>query len=142
VAGRRANDRGDVVAAANLLGRATILLPIDGLERLELLIPYGYAVGESGRGVEARAIWVELYERATALGERGLAAHARGKIVSNLQWDDPDVVLEDSRAIFEELIKTFEELGDESGLAKSKRYLGMSYRFPGRQAEAAKWLES
>jgi class 3 adenylate cyclase/tetratricopeptide (TPR) repeat protein len=141
VAGRRANDRGDVRAAANLLSRATALLPADSLERLELLIPYAYAVGESGRGVEARALWAELYESATAFGERGLAAHARGKIVSTRQWDDPNVDIGESRAIFEELIATFAELGDESGLAKTKRYMGMSYRFPGRQAEAAEWLE-
>src|SRR5439155_15108510 len=68
-AGRRANDRGDVHAAANLLGRATALLPADSLERLELLLPYGGAVNESARVAEALAIFGELDERATALGE-------------------------------------------------------------------------
>ena len=55
-AGCRANDRGDPYAAANLLGRATALLPAGSLERIELMWNYGYAVNESGRTSEAMAI--------------------------------------------------------------------------------------
>src|SRR5207249_10521987 len=36
---------------------------------------------------------------------------------------------------------TFADLGDESGLAKAKRWIGMSYRFQAREGEAAAWLE-
>ena len=55
----------------------TALLPADSLERLELLLRLRLRRRPVGRVREARAIAEELYERATALGERGLAAHAR-----------------------------------------------------------------
>ena len=64
-AGRRANDRADVGAAANLLRRATALLPLDSVERLDLLNHLAYAVDQTGRMLEARAIAQELYERAS-----------------------------------------------------------------------------
>ena len=40
------------MAAANLLRRATTLLPADSVERLELLLPYAYALGD---GTAARS---------------------------------------------------------------------------------------
>jgi class 3 adenylate cyclase/tetratricopeptide (TPR) repeat protein len=134
-AGRRANDRGDVQAAANLLGRATALLPPDSLERLELLLPYGYAVGETGRALEGGVIYDELHERATALGERGLAARSR---IGPLGVG-PSAT--DKRAIAEELVETFTELGDETGLAQAYRAIGLDCRSRGRMVEAAAWLE-
>jgi class 3 adenylate cyclase/tetratricopeptide (TPR) repeat protein len=139
-AGRRANDRGDVHAAANLLGRAAALLPADSLERLELLVPYAYAVGESGRGVEARSIDEELYERATALGERRLAMHARLSTHGEGFWD-PAIDFDERRALYEEGIETFTALGDEAGLAKCTRLLGRICRTLGQAAEAAAWSE-
>jgi tetratricopeptide (TPR) repeat protein len=74
-AGRHANPRADVRAAASLLRRATALLPADRVERLELLHELTYAVDQAGMMREARKIAQELYEQATALGERRLAAH-------------------------------------------------------------------
>ena len=138
VAGRRALDRGDVFAAANLLGRANELLPADSLERLELMPHYAYAVHETGRVLEGEAIKNELYERATALGERGLAAHAR---VGRGVFTDPNVDLDEARAIAEEGIEMFTELGDEAGLASANRWLANVCRVQGRQAEATEWLE-
>jgi class 3 adenylate cyclase/tetratricopeptide (TPR) repeat protein len=139
-AGRRANDRGDVHAAANLLGRAAALLPADSLERLELLLPYAYAVAEAGRGLDARSIEAELYERATALGERRLAMHARISSLGNDFWD-PGLDFDERRALYEEGIETFTALGDEAGLAKCTRMLGRICRTLGRGAEAAAWSE-
>jgi class 3 adenylate cyclase/tetratricopeptide (TPR) repeat protein len=139
-AGVRASDRGDVHAAANLLGRATGLLPADDLGRLELMLPYAYAVAESGRGVEARSINDELHERATALGKRGLAMHARISSVGDDFWD-PTIDHGERRAIFEEGIETFAALGDEVGLAKCTRLLGRICVKHGRAAEAAAWYE-
>jgi class 3 adenylate cyclase/tetratricopeptide (TPR) repeat protein len=139
-AGRRANDRGDVHAAANLLGRAAALLPADSLERLELLLPYAYAVAETGRGLEARSIVGELYERATSLGERRLAMHARISSLEDNFWD-PEIDFDERRAIYEEGIETFTALGDEAGLARCTRLLGRICRTLGRGAEAAAWSE-
>ena len=138
-AGRRANDRGDVHAAANLLGRATALLPADSVERLELLLAYAYAVSESGRLLEASKINDELYERATALGERRLAMHAR--ISHHGEFWSPEVDFEERRAIYEDGIDTFTALGDVAGLAKCTRLLGRICVTQGRRAEAAAWLE-
>jgi class 3 adenylate cyclase/tetratricopeptide (TPR) repeat protein len=139
-AGTRANDRGDIHAAANLLGRATALLPADALERLELLLPYAYALAESGRGVEARSINDELYDRAAVLGERRLAMHARIARVGDDFWD-PTIDLGERRALFEEGIETFAALGDEIGLARCTRLLGRICVKQGRAAEAAQWYE-
>ena len=94
-AGRRANDHSDAHAAVNLLGRATALLPLGDLERLRLLRPYDYALNETGRVLESKAVREELYERATALGDRGLAAYARFPGVMHAV----DVDLERARAV-------------------------------------------
>jgi class 3 adenylate cyclase/tetratricopeptide (TPR) repeat protein len=138
-AGLRANDRGDVHAAANLLGRAIALLPDDSLERLELFLPYGYAVGESGRVLDAETMYNELYEQATALGERRLAMHAH--ISRHGEFWSPEVDFDERRAIYEEGIDTFTALGDEAGLAKCARLLGRICVTQSRGAEAAAWLE-
>ena len=130
-AGRRANDRGDVYAAANLLSRATALLPDDSLERLELMLPYGYALYESGRVLDNLAVNEELYERATALGARGLASHALGLRAGAEILADPALDLDEARAINEEAIETFTELGDEAGLAQAMRRLGLICRAQG-----------
>jgi DNA-binding SARP family transcriptional activator len=142
-AGLRADARGDVRAGANLLARATGLLPPEGAERLELLLPYAYAVRQSRRGsgkiTESNAIYDEVYEKATALGDRRLAAHARLH-----RTHDPFATLfgaDSDSAVYEELIATFEELSDEVGLAQTKRALGMLRRSQNRGADAVEWLE-
>jgi class 3 adenylate cyclase len=140
-AGRRAWARSDARGAANLLGRATSLLPVDSLERLELMIPYSYALGESGNQLAWAPLTEELLERATALGERRLAAHARlrldGYAPGNTANPDFDAVWTTGM----ELIETFTELGDEDGLAAALRHAGMMSGFQGRAAEQTEWLE-
>jgi class 3 adenylate cyclase len=133
-AGRRANERGDPRAAANLLGRAAGLLHEGSRERLDLLQPYEYALMESGRLAEARAINRELYERATALGDERLAAWAR--LTRSRPGEDPD----QERAEAEQLIATFTKLGDTAGLAAAHRKIGFSLRHD-CVGEAVEWLE-
>jgi predicted ATPase len=140
-ASRRALDLGDVRAATNLLGRAIALLPTDSLERLELMHRYYYAATGSGQIAEASAINQELYERATAMGERRLAALARGQLLMSELMHNRAADLDDVRAIAEELIETFADLGDELGLARAKWGLAVICNFQGRQGEAAEWLE-
>ena len=140
-AGRHANSSGDVRGAANLLGRATALLPAESLERPELLLPYAYAVGESGRPGESEAIADELYAKATARGERRLAAHAALRRNQDGRALTTGNELVARRATIESLIPTFAELHDEVGLAAAKRRLGMVCRGLGQLAEAAGWLE-
>ena len=140
-AGRHANRSGDVRGAANLLGRATALLPVESLERLELLLPYHYAVGESGRYDEKAAIIEELYEQATARKDLRLAAHA------SLRRNEDHKALPTShdfyarRARIESLVPVFAELHDEVGLAITKRRLGMVCRGLGQLTEGTRWFE-
>jgi class 3 adenylate cyclase/tetratricopeptide (TPR) repeat protein len=139
IAGRRANDRADVRAAANLLSRATHLLPPDSIERLELLRHLTYAIDQSGRMLEARTIAQELYERARLLDERRLAAHGKSYATPNPFFDqsaDPEA----ARTAYEDVIATFTELGDETGLAAAKRRLALVYRTKGQSSLALKWL--
>jgi tetratricopeptide (TPR) repeat protein len=139
-AGRRANDRADVGAAANLFGRATGLLPLDSVERLELLRHQAYAVDQTGRMLEARAIAQELYERATALGERALAAHGRSYATPN-PFFDHEADKDAAEAAYTELIDIFTELGDHAGLAQATRRLALVYRTRGQRRVAIDWLE-
>ena len=55
-AGLRALDRGDMVGAINLLGRATALLPPDDDARIELELELGEALQEAGRLAEAESL--------------------------------------------------------------------------------------
>src|SRR5262249_22928417 len=93
-AGLRAHHRGDARAAANLLGRASLISPADAPARLELLLPYAYALNESGRVHEAQATRAELHELATAIGDRRLAALARSASLAEEVYVDPDADLE------------------------------------------------
>ena len=139
-AGRRANDRADVDAGANLLGRAAGLLPADGVERLGVMRHLVYAVDQTGRMREARMISQELYERATALGELRLAAHGKSYATPH-PFFDHEADREAAAAAFEEVIATFEHLGDEAGLAAAKRRLALVHRCRGSFAAAAAQLE-
>ena len=125
----------------NLLGRATALLLPDSLERLTLMVPWSYAVGESGRTPEAYSIGEELYERAAALGDRGLAAHARLRLAGLGPGREPGADLDAARTTCLEVIDTFTELGDEMGLARAVRITGLLCAFEGRTAEQEQWLE-
>jgi class 3 adenylate cyclase len=140
-AGRHANDTGDVRGAANLLGRAAALLPADSLERLELLFPYVYALGESGRMIEYEAVNEGLLQQATATGHRRLAAQASLRTHSDgraLTTADDFIA---RRAAIQTLIPTFVELNDEVDLAVAKRRLGTVCRGLGQAGEGTPLLE-
>jgi hypothetical protein len=94
-AGARASDRGDVVAAANLLGRAIALLPEAEPARVELLLLFALATGGTGKyrligkglaiyedlgleiqmahAAEQESAYVEMLADDAAAAERGLA---------------------------------------------------------------------
>ena len=137
-AGERAFARGDMSAAANLLGRAAAVLQTGLPVRLEVLPDLGEALLQTGRFAEAQAVLREAVEDGTVLGENVVAAKAR--LVQLLlllfsgeleNWSD-----EAPREIAS-AIDVFEAAGDEAGLAKAYRLLGFVYGKACRFGDAA-----
>jgi class 3 adenylate cyclase/tetratricopeptide (TPR) repeat protein len=120
-AGRRAFVRGDLTAAAALLGRAAALLPVDDPGRLRLLPEHGEALLMTGRFDEATAALNEAIEKRRLVP----AAAARAALVLLLVrlrtgdpegWEGPTVEQEITGAI-----DVFEQVGDNAGLAMAWR---------------------
>jgi class 3 adenylate cyclase/predicted ATPase len=139
-AGRRAFLRGDLSAAASLLGRAAALLPADDPERLRLLPEHGEALLMTGRFDDATGALAEAIEKR----ERAPAAAARASLVLLLVrlrtgdsegWEGPTLEQEIAAAI-----EVFEQVGDDAGLAMAWRLrssaAGAACRF-GESADAA-----
>ncbi len=138
-AGRRAFARGDVPAAANLLGRAAALLPEKHPERLRLLPDHGEALLVMGRFERAEQALTE------AIAQEALAptAAARARLVRLLVQLRAAVGEGWSERADEEIASTihvFETAGDESGLAMAWRLrawaAGIACRF-GDAADAS-----
>ena len=139
-AGRRAFARGDVPAAATLIGRASALLPVDHRERLKLLPDHGEALLMMGRFDEATAVLEESIRHA----EAAPADAGRARLVLLLVrlrtgaegWGPSAVEKE-----IQSTIGVFEAAGDEAGLAMAWRLLawvaGIACRF-GDAAEASR----
>jgi len=125
LAGKRALDRGDGPAAANLLGRAFDVQPNDS-RRVELLPLIASARADGGDYTGALA----LLEEATALADEaalaGPAAHARLLRCWLLRHVDPPRWYGEIEAEAEAAGKVFAELGDELGLARRARLLGLA----------------
>jgi class 3 adenylate cyclase/tetratricopeptide (TPR) repeat protein len=135
-AGRRAVRRGDVPAAASLLGRATSTLPPRDPRRLRLLAELAEVLLEQGRFAEAEGALAETIDGAEATGDGLLLATASlGRIAVRFATDPEeigDVVVEEaSRAI-----PVFEDAGDHAGLARVWRLLGQVHGTAAQFGEA------
>jgi tetratricopeptide (TPR) repeat protein len=73
-AGRRAQTRGDALAAVNLLGRAAALFEGEEPARRELLAALALALLEAGELARTEAVLAEALEAATAAGDSRLEA--------------------------------------------------------------------
>ncbi|HTI32778.1 MAG TPA: adenylate/guanylate cyclase domain-containing protein, partial [Miltoncostaea sp.] len=138
-AGRRALERGDMPAAANLLGRAAAALPQDPVPAARLLVDAGQAEMESGRLTEADAVLGRAAALASGAKAGGLASVARlertrlAYLTGGGPGDD-DVAAQAEGAIY-----AFTADGDEEGLATAWRLL-LNVRLTGchfGEAEAA-----
>ena len=144
-AGRRAFARGDIPAAATLLGRATALLPGEHPNRIRLLPDYGEALLLIGDFEEATAV----LEEATGYVAHDPSAAARASLIRLLvrlrtggpaEWrrETVDDEIAVARAVFE-------REGDEAGLAMAYRLLawsaGTACRFGDAAAANAKAVE-
>jgi class 3 adenylate cyclase/tetratricopeptide (TPR) repeat protein len=139
-AGRRAFARGDVPAAATLLGRAAALLPADHPERLHLLPEHGEALLMTGSFDEASEVLEEAIGKAAvapADAARATLVRLLVRLRTGAEGWSPDTVEQDIEAT----ISIFEQAGDEAGLAMAWRLLawaaGTACRF-GDAAEASR----
>jgi len=117
--GRRAFHLGDIPAAANLLDRATTLLPADDRARAELLPDLGFALFELGELERADDVLADAVDRARALSDRRLEWHAVVlRAHRRLYWAAGELV-EELREQIKPAIAVFEELGDHLGLTRA-----------------------
>jgi class 3 adenylate cyclase/tetratricopeptide (TPR) repeat protein len=135
-AGRRAAARGDAAAATNLLSRAVALLgELDPL-RVELLPLLGAALTDAERWHEAN----ETFERALDVARRIGDRRSEGIATMKALWLQLHMLAFASnteiRPELERAIATFEELGDDSGVAEAL-ILGGSIDFWSGDASAA-----
>jgi predicted ATPase/DNA-binding SARP family transcriptional activator/class 3 adenylate cyclase len=123
-AGRRAFDRGDMPAAANLLGRAAALLPIAAVERLELLPDLGLALVDTGALQDADATLSQALQGAEANGDVRLAWRAAlPRLGLRLNLRPEDTTTDEVRRQTERAIAELDRLGDDLGLARAWRLL-------------------
>ncbi|HZQ66004.1 MAG TPA: adenylate/guanylate cyclase domain-containing protein [Gaiellaceae bacterium] len=123
--GRRAFERGDMAAAANLLERATALRPALDPARLALFPELGEALMQIGAFEHAASLLEDAVATAEVAGEPTLAANA--ELVRMLvlllsgageQWE------EQAHEAARDAIERCQEAGDDAGLARAWRLLG------------------
>jgi tetratricopeptide (TPR) repeat protein len=116
-AGRKAFVLGDPAACANLLGRATSLLPPDDPTRLALLPTLGAALFEAGRLADADRVLTEAIERSA--GDELIEARARvEREFVRLQAEGGGSVAEAGKVV-DAALRVFEQWEDELGQCRA-----------------------
>ena len=113
----------------------------DPLERARVQVELGLLLYHSGRVLQSEAILTASLDAATGLEERGLAARALVHLSSERMASDPRVGWAEIVPIAEEAIATFEQLGDQQGLAGAEALLGHALGRGGRTDEAVAALD-
>jgi class 3 adenylate cyclase/tetratricopeptide (TPR) repeat protein len=141
-AGQRAFARGDMHAAAGLLGRAADLLPSLHPDRLEMLPDLGEALMDVGEFARAEAVLREAIAAAAATGDHRLGADA-GVVLLLVQFHGDADADWGGRALREarRAITVFELAGDLVGLAKAWRIIGSVHATALRYGQAANAVE-
>ena len=120
-AGRAAHDRGDTLAAVNLLDRAAALLPADDPGLARLYTGLGAALTEAGQLEKARVTLGHAQRIAAAHGDQGQHAHARVQaLLLGLKMDPNGAAMEITRAL-PGLRREFGRSRDELGLCRTLR---------------------
>jgi predicted ATPase/DNA-binding SARP family transcriptional activator len=118
-AGSAAHDRGDDLAALNLLDRAAALLPADDPALGRLYTSLGIALTEAGQLERARTALDHAQRIAAANGDERQHAHARVQaLLLGLELDPRDAAAEIGHA-FPELWGEFHRNLDELGLCRT-----------------------
>ena len=137
-AGRRALERGDMPATANLLGRAASALPDGHASRPQLQFQFGLALWETGQYEPARAAIDAAIAAAAAIGDTGLETTARLALLMKQYYADPSKIEGRVKDRIRDSIRVLERVHYDEGLARA--WLAMAgLRMVDRQwSEAAK----
>ncbi len=127
-AGRRAFERGDMPATANLLRRAAGTLPSDHAARPRLEFQFGLALWETGQYAAGVAALEAAIAGAAALQDTGLETTARLAILMKQFYADPSKIEGSVEDRVREAIRVLERVGDEEG-----------WRAPGWRSRACGW---
>ena len=121
-AGRRALTRSDIPAAVSLLERAVSLLGQGGgAARTDVAVDLGRALRDRGDLQEADTALASAIDAAEHAGDLLFAEHARIERADLRLNLDVESELESVLALAEHAIATFEQAGDEQGLARALR---------------------
>ncbi|HEU5213833.1 MAG TPA: adenylate/guanylate cyclase domain-containing protein [Gaiellaceae bacterium] len=139
-AGNASFERADAHASASLLRRGAALLPGDDPGRLRALPKLGWALMRDGAFDESRAVLEDAIEAARGRdrGAEGYALLVLGDLRSRT---DPDLDVEESLAMAEQLVPELEALGDSETLAVARHAIGTVLFTIGRAAEGEALLE-
>ena len=142
-AGFAAHDRGDDVAAVNLLDRAAALLPGDdpALGRLHTIL--GTALTEAGQLEKARATLDHAQRITAAHGDERQHAHARVEtLLLHLEMNPDEAELEIARAL-PELRREFDASQDDLGICRTLQLEAALHWNHGRSGAAEyAWLRA
>jgi predicted ATPase/class 3 adenylate cyclase len=139
-AGRRAFARGDMPAAASLLGRAVSLLPTDDPVRLSLLPDLGEALSDLGEFARAEELVEEAIRGAAAMEDLRLEMDAQvvkffiRSSVEEGRWAE-QILRETEQAIF-----VLETANDTRALARAWRLIGFVHATAGHYGQAEEAL--
>jgi DNA-binding SARP family transcriptional activator len=135
-AGDAAHDRGDDLAAVNLLDRAASLLPDDDPALGRLYTTLGTALTEAGQLERAKTILGDARRIAAAAGDGRQHAHARVQaLLLGLKLDPHDAVTEIVRAL-PALRREFDQSQDELGICRTLQLEASLYWNHARSAAA------
>jgi class 3 adenylate cyclase/tetratricopeptide (TPR) repeat protein len=119
-AGRRALERGDRRAAANLLDRAAQLFPEDAAERVRALVDLGRVLLEAGHDYQGSRLALErAVAGAEALEREDLLVRARLELSFLEMLVADDFEPDEHDAFVRQAIEVLEPEGDEEGLSRA-----------------------
>jgi class 3 adenylate cyclase/tetratricopeptide (TPR) repeat protein len=141
-AGRRAMDRGDVGAAAGLLGRAGGLVVPEDPWSLRVGVDRARMLSEAGRSLEALELATDIEVHARAAGETvtAIAASVCRAIVA-LYAGASDTWVEDATARADEALSVLAPQGPSDDLVAAEELRCLTLAASGRVEEAARWIE-
>ena len=119
--GRRAQDRGDTPAGANLLERAASLLTPESTAHVEVTLDLGRALELTGELARADDVLAAAIATAVKLGDRRLEALARVEHALVRGAHLTEAAFEEAGPVAADAIRVFEKAGDERGLARAWR---------------------